>query len=335
MHLRSAALFALATVASAGCYDSQWGQQKAAQQRNAAISAPAALRTEERTEHAPARVQKLRVRALVTRSFTAHVVDAPRHLRDLFDDVNRVTERDLSMHLELVETRTWDLANEDDIDKSFDALRTADDGDGVDWVAGFVGALPRASRSFHEVGKGALVGKHVVVRAPSSAERHDNIEKSFDELPEEQRRELEKRLRRHRAAAVFLHEIGHTLGCVHERSAQSIMFPDYNGKMSGFGESANDVMRAALAKRGASEAAMATDIVAALKRAPDGVFVEAERDRLLSRLESMSPSASAKGRRGAADDTPAAPREVAVPDTPELAGADRERFVEAYRACPR
>ncbi len=329
-----------------GCYDSQWGQQKAAQQRNAAIAAPASLRTAEpeasgdepppSVRNAAAKIQTLRVRALVTRSFTAQVIDAPRHLRDLLEDVNRVTERDLAMRLELVETRPWDLTNDEDIEKTFDALRTADPGDGVDWVAGFAGALPRATRSFHEVGRGSLVGKHVLVRAPSSAERHDNIEKAFDELPETQRRDLEKRLRRHRAAAVFLHEIGHTLGSVHETSPQSIMFPQYNAKVSAFGPSANDVMRAALGKHGEGDAAVAREVVAALGRAPEGVFVDAERAQLVAQLESRI----AAGTPGRTSPRPA-PRaavpaaEPPVPETPELGAADRERFIEAYRASAR
>ncbi|HSO31060.1 MAG TPA: matrixin family metalloprotease [Labilithrix sp.] len=333
-------LTAVAATLVAGCYDSQWGQQKAAQQRNAAIAAPAALRTEERVPagegeagpaSAPARAQKLRVRAFVTRSFTAQVIDAPRHLRDLLEDANRITERDLGVHLELVETRAWELVNEDDIDKAFEALRAKDAGDGVDWVAGFVGSLPRATRSFHELGKGTLVGQHVVVRAPSSAERHDGIERSFDELPEEQRRDLEKKLRRHRAAAVFLHELGHTLGSVHETSPQSIMFGEYNPKMSAFGPSADDVMRAAVAKHGAADVDLAKDVVAALERAPAGAFVGAERDQLVARLQAKIAAASAPARA-----TPSAlPAAVVVPETPELAAADRERFADAFRASAR
>lgn len=333
-------LFVLGLCAATGCYDSQWGQQKAAQQRNAAKAAPATLHTEgagpdgepPAARNATARVQQLRVRALVTRAFTAQVVDAPRHLRDLFEDVNRVTERDLGVHLELVDTRSWDLANEEDIDKVFEALRATDAGDGVDWVAGFAGALPRATRSFHDVGKGSLVGKHVAVRAPSSAERHDSIEKAFDELPEEQRRDLEKRLRRHRAAAVFLHEIGHTLGSVHETSQQSIMFPHYNSKMSAFGPSANDVMRAAVSKHRAGEGAIAREVVAALERAPDGVFVSSERAALVKNLESRVRASNAPAKAASA---PAVPAEVVVPETPELSAPDRERFVDAYRAAAR
>jgi hypothetical protein len=300
-------IFALATIA--GCYDSQWGQQKVVQQHNAAAAAPAELRVvsggsgTEPAAPAPRdasiRVQKMRVRALVTRSFTAQVVDAPRHLRDLFEDVNRITEPELGLHLDLVDTRPWPLVDEDDMVKTFDALRATDAGDGVDWVVGFVGSLPRATRSFHEVGRGTLVGKHILVRAPSSAERHDAIEKSFDELPEGQRRDLEKRLRRHRAAAVFLHELGHTLGAEHDASAHGIMAPEYDRKVSGFGAASIEAMRAGLAKRNEEVRAPAKGAAAATATATG---------------ETVTPFVPS------------------VPETPELVGNDRERFTEAYRA---
>lgn len=314
------AAFSALVAASAtltGCYDSQWGQQKVAQQHNAAAAAPAELRLATRgsaaepgapaARDASVRVQRLRVRALVTRSFTAQVVDAPRHLRDLFEDVNRITEPELGLHLELVDTRPWPMVDEDDIVKTFDALRTTDAGGDVDWVVGFVGSLPRATRSFHDVGRGALVGKHLLVRAPSSAERHDSIEKSFDELPEEQRRDLEKRLRRHRATTVFLHELGHTLGAEHDTSPQSIMFPEYNAKVTAFGAGSVDVMREGMAKRNARAAAPAP---AATAGSDTGTGTGAE----------------------APVTQPAAEPAVTIPDTPELEGAARERFVVAYRA---
>jgi len=324
------AVAALGMASLPSCYDSRWGQQKVAQQHNAAAAAPAALRTDDGESPSRAKVERLRVRAYLTQSFTAQVVDAPRHLRDLFEDTNRITERDLGVHLELVETRTWDVPNEDDLDKTFETLRGTDAGDGVDYVAGFVGALPRATRSFHEVGKGSLVGKYVVVRAPSSAERHDNIEKAFDELPEDQRRDLEKRLRRHRATAVFLHEIGHTLGSVHETSPTSIMFPDYNAKMTAFGPTASMVMRAAVGKHGESDVVVAGEVLAALEHAPDGVFVASERAKLVEQLKARSSPTSAA--RGAPEPAAAI---VEVPETPELEGADRQRFDDAYRASAR
>lgn len=287
-----------------GGYDSRWGQTKAAQQRSASASAPASLHAaasegaidapEPRSASVP--LQRLRLVAYVTRTFTAQVVDTPRYMREMLEDANKVTERDLGLRIDLVETRMWEPSNEEDIARSFDELRSSAPGEGIDWVAGFVGALPRATLQFHDAGRGTMVGKHVLLRAPDSARRHDGIERAFDELPEEQRRELEKRLRRHRAAALFLHEIGHTLGADHGSTPESIMFPTYNAKMTAFDGAAVETMRATMAR--GPEARVA-------KRAP-------------AMAKQPVPPA-----------TPPAPD---VPETPELTGGARERYADAYRA---
>ena len=44
---------ALVWAVAPGCYNSQWGEQKAAQKRNAVTAAPAALRANEREGEGP------------------------------------------------------------------------------------------------------------------------------------------------------------------------------------------------------------------------------------------------------------------------------------------
>ena len=114
---------------------------------------------------------------------------------------------------------------------------------------GFVGALSRVSQSFHDLGVGDLPGRYVVLRSPSSAMVHDAVERSYAELSEEERRRVQKDARRHRAAAVFLHELGHTLGALHERSDQSLMYPEYRARMTTFSPEATLVMRGVLGRR--------------------------------------------------------------------------------------
>ena len=306
-----------------GCYNSTWGSKKSLQAQSAQRAAPAALHDDTTVEQSHASTQKLRMRALVTPAYAAQVVDSPRSLRELMEDTNRVTERDLGFHVDLVETRSWQPANESDIDQVLEAARAEDAGEGVDWVVGFVGSLPRASRSFHEVGKGQLVGKHIVVRAPSSAERHDAIEQQYGLLDEEDRRNLEKRLRRHRATATFLHELGHTLGSVHEQAHESIMYPVYNTKMEAFGPAANDIMRAALASHDASEKDELKAVIAAYEKAPDGAFFPPEIESALQNYRARS---------GERRIVPPPPPVALTPITDGLTVADSERFRSAHKS---
>lgn len=324
-------------LASAGCmYDSSRTIAKQTQQHNAAHYTPAALQAEgaapeERASTPPSRPKTMRVRALVSKSFTAHVIDTPKYMRDLFDDANKMTEPSLGIHLELEATRPWDDAPDEDTTKALTTLETSEPGKDVDFVAGFIGALSRTSHSFHELGRGAVVGKHLVVRAPGSAEVHDAVERSFDRLTDDERRKLRKDIARHRAAVVFLHELGHTLGCIHETEPTSIMVPEYNRRVTTFGPEARTLMKSTLEKRreGASDDEVLKVVGDFLRTAPPAAFVADDRNRLLADIDA----------RGAAQQTnvhaqvqPAAPKTPAAPETPGLSPADREKFLQANEA---
>lgn len=319
--------------ACAGCfagYDSRWGEEKKLQRQRAAQSAPT-LRGETAPDDEgkpPSTARKLRVRAYVARAYTTQVADVPRTLRDLFEDANDVTEPALGVRLELEGIRTWELAKDDDLKKLLAELRAVDAGTDVDWVVGLVGALPRASLSFHDLGIAQTPGRHIVLRAPSSAARHDDTERSYSELSEDERRRVQRDLRRHRAAAVFLHELGHTLGSLHERSDRSIMYPEYRSRMTAFGPDATSVMRTVLDRREVKtvddQTALFRELGAAIRRVPDGVFFEEERRQILPEIDRLASAAAPPAPR------PAKPQPAAAPEPPELSSADRATFAHAF-----
>lgn len=327
------ALVAASVTAGVGCfagYDSRWGEEKKLQRQRAAQSAPT-LRGEsapEDKDKPPSAARKLRVRAYVARAYTTQVVDVPRTLHDLFDDANDVTEPALGARLELEGIRTWEIAKDDDLKKLLAELRSVDAGTDVDWVVGFVGALPRTSLSFHDLGMAQTPGRHIVLRAPSSAARHDETERSYSELSDDERRRVQKDLRRHRTAAVFLHEVGHTLGSLHERSDRSIMYPEYRPRMTAFGADATSVMRTVLERREVKtaddQAALFRELGAALRRVPDGVFFEEERRQMLPEIDRVVSAATPPPA-----SEPAKAEAPARPDLPELSPDDRATFARA------
>lgn len=323
-----------------GGYDSRWGQSATVQRQYAAEHAPT-LRGDrpedkEGTPKAPART--LRVRAFVARTYASQVVDVSATLRDLFDDANDVTEPTLGVKLTLEGIRTWELAKDDDLGKTLVELRKADAATEVDWVVGFVGALPRATVSFHDLGMGDLPGRHVVLRAPSNAIAHDNVEKSYAELSEEERRRLQKDARRHRVAAVFLHEIGHTLGALHERSDRSLMYPEYRLRMTTFSPEAIGIMRGVLGHREVKtlddQAALFHELAAGIRRAPAGVFFEEERTKYLAQADEIAAKAEAK-KQAVAPPAASGAASAAAPaeeEPSDLSGDDKDRFVRARAA---
>jgi hypothetical protein len=314
------ALFALAcTGLVTSCYDSRWGEQKKTQRMTASKMAAPELHAE--SEGPPRRARPMRVRAWITSSYGAQVIDPQHELRELFDDANAVTEPLLGLHLVLDEVKTWELASDDDLQKCLDKLVASDKGDDVDWVAGFVGGLPKTTYSFHDLGRAYIATKHLVVRAPSRADEMDDVERSFSELPEEERRKFRKGKRRHRAGAVFLHELGHTLGSPHTIARGSIMFPAYDPRVSTFGTPVSDVLRAA-AENKADPATFRQAIATALRNAPPDVFVPQEREQQIAALTEQ-PKTIAQ---------PTTPQAPAIPETPKLSPADRERFEKAFIA---
>ncbi len=333
----SFALTALLAV-SAGCYDSRWGQGAETQRQHAASHAPtlrgerqAAEAKEGASSEAPPRARTMRVRAYVTRAYASQIVDVVKTLRDLLDDASDVTEPTLHVRFELEGTRPWDLG-ETDLAAALAALVKADAGPDVDWVVGLASGLPRATLSFHDLGMGGVPGRHLVLRAPSSAEKHDELDRLYRDLSEEERRRLQKEHRRHRAAAVFLHEIGHSLGAIHERSESSLMFPQYRPKMTSFGEGATTVMRVGLARRDAKtteeQRTMAREIGGALRALPAAAIYEDERARFVKELDAfVSRTAQAAPPPDATPPVEATPAEPT--DTGSMPAEDRERFARA------
>jgi hypothetical protein len=260
-------------------------------------------------------------------------------VRDLVDDANVVLAPSLGARLEIETMSQWDDAGGDrdaPLESALEELRAKDAGDGADWVIGMVGGLSRLTPSFHELGMGEMAGKHLVVRAASKADEHDAVDKAFDELGEEERARLRRSLKRHRAVAVFLHELGHTLGALHERDARSLMHPRYDRRMTAFSPEAIALMRITLTHRDperttASDAhALDEQLLAHLREATDDAWVPNERAQRIAQLDAALASATPP----AASPAPApAPARVAppepLPDLPGLTDADRALFARA------
>jgi hypothetical protein len=183
-------------------------------------------------------------------------------------------------------------------------------------------------------------GKHVVVRAARAAEEKDEIDKAFDELKDADRAKLGEARAKHRAAAVLLHEIGHTLGAIHARDRASLMHPSYDTQMSSYGDPAAALMRAGLAHR-QDAPAMARALLSALAATPPETWVDADRASLEARLNAVvgplgPASAPAAAPSAPAPTTPAAAEEPAPPALPDdvaaLPADARGRFIEAARA---
>jgi hypothetical protein len=327
--VRLTTVLAICAAAAAGMscfvgYDSRWGQAKHAQQKAAEDTKPAAIAASVSGDEPPPGTHRtFRVRMRPTNRYLGQTVEAPKRVAELFDDANRVLEPSLGLRLEVDHIQPWASEADDDLGTALAALRRDDDGGDVDLVVGLIGALPMQTDSFHQLGMAELLGKHLVMRASSRLGEHEVLEQSFGELSADDRARIEGQRKRHRALAVFLHELGHTLGALHENDERSLMHPSYSPKMSGFGGGAVALMRIAL--DGADTRAVAIGQLALLRSATGADWVASERDAQMGRLEAVTASPSADA--GVAAAGSAAPIEVPI----ELRGQDRDRYVRAVQ----
>jgi hypothetical protein len=190
-----------------------------------------------------------------------------------------------------------------------------------------------------------VVGKYIALRAITNAQEYEAIERGLDEISQDERDRLRRARLSHKLAAVVLHEVGHTLGALHEKDADSLMYPEYSPERQALTADARDVMRFTLERRTAQGAldAEAWKALAERWRREPSPWMVAERDAALAGVPSRAPSPPP-----ATPPAPTAPAPTAVSASalkaskpapaaqpgislPELSEKEREAF-EAARA---
>jgi hypothetical protein len=235
---------AAALLGAAACYDSTWGQQKAAQKRLAADTTGHVATGSGNTPGAVRHTYHVRFRP--DGHYLAETVNPEERIEQLVADANEVLRPALGLELEVDAVRPWAFDDDAKLDPALAALRAEDPASDVEIVVGLVGALPGHTDSLHQLGLAEILGKHLVMRAPGRLGERDDIDRTFYELSDEEKARLALGRRRHRAEAVFLHEIGHILGALHEDDRESLMRPAYDEKMSRYGDDALLLMGMAL-----------------------------------------------------------------------------------------
>ncbi len=273
-------------------YDSRWGEAKRAQKRYVAAETPVALHTAEaspsnKLRRRDSQPTTLGAHVYATQSYAAQLVDWQRDVREIVEDSNKILEQELNIHVVVESTGAWNGASDGDshLDNALKALRSKDSGKDSNFVIGLIGGLPKTKQNFHDLGMAESPGKYIVLRAAASIDEHDAIEKGLDEIDADERARLRQARRRHRAAAVFLHEVGHALGAIHESNRQSIMHTTYGRAMESFSPEAVSLMRVTLDYPAASRPAdFAKTRLDVLQNTSTNTWVSSDRDDTIKRL---------------------------------------------------
>jgi hypothetical protein len=318
-------LLALALAFGSGAcflgYNSAWGQSKAAQKHLAADVTPGPIVAARGDGTATAR-HTYRVRFRPDGHYLAETVNPEQQIEQLVADANEVLRPAIGLELEVDALKPWGFDDDAKLEPALSALRTDDPGTDVDVVVGLVGALPGPTDSLHQVGYADVLGKHLVLRAAGRLGERDDIDRAFYELSDEEKARVALARRRHRAEAVFLHEIGHVLGALHEVERDSLMRPAYDEKMSRFGDDAVLLMGMALSEPDRDAVVKAQ--LAYVRSAKAAPWPTDERDQAVRVLEAMAAAHPAPGAFPSANVPPGAPA-----SSPDLRAEDGPIFAKA------
>ncbi|MGE5181127.1 MAG: biopolymer transporter ExbD [Acidobacteriota bacterium] len=242
----------LALVLLCGCFVSPvvpFGAGKSpteAQHARATELTPPLLATEPRFE-GTLRTAKIRVWA--DDEYRAQNVHWQRTFGEQLAYANSVLEGSFGVHLD-AEYREWPRhAPAATLEDSLAVLARQDPGDGVLAVVGLTSSLGLVSATFDKLGVASLPGRHIVLRGYADLEERRAIELELRDLHADERETLLEARRRHKMAAVLLHELGHNLGVPHEPAADTIMNAMYSAHAAAFSDDARVTMLHALEER--------------------------------------------------------------------------------------
>ena len=253
-----------------GCYyDHSFTQELMERRRQAKQAEGATIAT--RTNAQPIRFHG-RIKLYVAEDYRQQHGSWKEPLLDLVDEANAVLGLAFGLRLEVSGALPWTpRCNSAQLDSCLHELEQLDPGEPGEWVVGVLGALPRFSASFDELGMARLPGRHFLVRDVSDLIERQAIDQAFASMLESRRDEIYRRRKHHKRLAIFLHEWGHTLGAPHTAENEGLLYPSYDDQMSSYSEDSAALIAKALPARFESGNESAAVARAAPEPKPSGV----------------------------------------------------------------
>jgi hypothetical protein len=284
--------FGLAALAQGCVYDHRVTQAIQARHRRAKEAEGAHIGSSGGV--APLRVGRVgRLRLYVAGDYRRQHPDWQRQLEDLVDRANAVLGSELGLRLEVNELHAWEPACKVAVLAScLDELAKLEPSDEQEWVVGVLPAEARFTASFDELGVARLPGQHFVLRDVSDPAERAAIDRAFPTHTQAQRDEIYAHRKEHKRLAVFLHELGHTLGAMHTIAGDGLLHPSYDDRMSGYDPVNAAIMQAALDDAFSAEPGHEALLGELRKGSADG-FGAGERAALIARLEADVPDEAA------------------------------------------
>jgi len=229
-----------------------------------------------------------RVRLYASQEYRAQRASWQSRVTKMVDSAGEVLGPAFGMRLEVVDARTWNAdCDPESLEECLEELALYDPGDDVDWVVGLISSVPRFTASFDELGMASLPGRHFVLRDLYAAAEREAINASFPHMATAKRDEIFKQRQKHKRLVVFLHEWAHTMGALHTRREDTILYPAYNPEAAGFSDANLGLIDAALRDRFPFDPSYPS-LREYLASAKSELWFSGEREDLMARLGGAS-----------------------------------------------
>jgi hypothetical protein len=152
--------------------------------------------------------------------------------------------------------------------------------------------VPKLVTDYHRLGMGRLFSKYMVLRGSADPAELDALGK-FHGMSEAERQKLYSERRRHKIVAVFLHELGHTLGAPHRTARDTLMSPAYSPNERGFDDATLGLLKVTLPDHLSETPYRAAASTLAYLEKDDGGWVGSDREQWMSILRRMAPKTAA------------------------------------------
>ena len=244
---------AVVVVALTGCFAQtpviRFGEGKTkrqVQQEEYAKATPPALVT---TAQHRGDIHVAKIRVWADDDFRAQNIRWQHTFEDQLGYANEVLGPMFGIRL-VAEYREWRYhAGGNSMYETLDALARQDAGSDVFAVVGLTSALGLVSATFDLLGVARLPGRHMVLRGYADVQERLAFDQYFRDLSADAREQLYITRRRHKSAAILLHELGHNLGAQHDPAPDTIMSDKYSNQASSFSDAARERIVAMLDHR--------------------------------------------------------------------------------------
>jgi tetratricopeptide (TPR) repeat protein len=254
-------------------------------------------------------VKVAKVRAYADADYRAKTPRWKDRITDEIDLANSLLTPMLGVRIELTDVVEWDhQAPEAPLRETLAALAQAAPGDDVHWVIGFTAPPSDPTNAFDELGAAELFGHHIVVRGYDDEAEKTSFHRQFPDVPIKDAGDALDARRRHKQTCLLLHQLGHTLGAIHETDPSWIIHATYDPQMATISERNRELMQIALEDRLKinelhDKVATASQLLGAIEKNDWGGWVAGEKDDETNTLRAIVDAAK-KGQTAA--DVPAA-----------------------------